>query len=161
LLDVRQFLNKYERVAEGQRLAIQMRRQDLLDGSTPCGSELERLASLITIDDLWAEYLSALAEIRSGVHWVSLSGGARDPIQSFLRFGGFDAFREYLRKIHALFKDLVAAIDEEIPLRLAHMELNGIDPTQRGSTWTYVTTDQPFTTWVAKALRELLKRKTQ
>jgi len=159
LLDIRQFLNKYERVAEGQRLAIQMRRQDVLDGSAPRESELERLASLITIDDLWAEYLSALAEIRSGVHWVSLSGGARDPFQSFFRFGGLDAFREYLKKIHALFKELLVAIDEEIPLRLANMELNGIDPTQRGSTWTYVTTDQPFTTWVAKAMRELLRRK--
>jgi preprotein translocase subunit SecA len=159
MLDIRQFLNKYERVAEGQRMAIQMRRQDLLDGTTPCKSELERLASLITIDDMWAEYLSALAEIRSGVHWVSLSGGARDPIQSFFKFGGFDAFREYLRKIHALFKELLVAIDEETPLRLANMELNGIDPTQRGSTWTYITTDQPFTTWVAKALRELLRKK--
>jgi len=159
LLDIRQFLNKYERVAEGQRMAIQMRRQDLLDGSTPCESELERLASLITIDDMWAEYLSALAEIRSGVHWVSLSGGARDPIQSFFKFGGLDAFREYLKKIHALFKELLMAIDEETPLRLENLELNGIDPTQRGSTWTYVTTDQPFTTWVAKALRELLRKK--
>jgi preprotein translocase subunit SecA len=159
LIDIRHFLNKYERVAEGQRMAIHMRRQDILDGVTPCDSELERLASLITIDDMWAEYLSALAEIRSGVHWVSLSGGARDPIQSFLKFGGFDAFREYLKKIHELFKELVVAIDEEIPLRLEKMEVDGIDPTQRGSTWTYVTTDQPFTTWVAKALRELLKRK--
>ena len=159
LIDIRHFLNKYERVAEGQRMAIHMRRQDILDGVTSCDSELERLASLITIDDLWAEYLSALAEIRSGVHWVSLSGGARDPIQSFLKFGGFDAFREYLKKIHELFKELVVAIDEEIPLRLEKMEVNGIDPTQRGSTWTYVTTDQPFTNWVAKALRELLRKK--
>ena len=159
LLTIREFLNKYERVAEGQRLAIQMRRQDLLDGTTPCASELERLASLITIDDMWAEYLSALAEIRSGVHWVSLSGGARDPFQSFFRFGGFDAFREYLKKIHALFKELLVAIDEETPLRLEKLELDGIDPTQRGSTWTYVTTDQPFASWVAKALRELLKKK--
>jgi preprotein translocase subunit SecA len=136
-----------------------MRRLDLLDCSTPCESELERLASLITIDDLWAEYLSALAEIRSGVQWVSLSGGARDPVQSFFRFGGFDAFREYLKKIHALFQELLVALDEETPLRLANMELNGIDPTQRGSTWTYVTTDQPFTTWIARALRELLRKK--
>jgi preprotein translocase subunit SecA len=159
LLDIRQFLNKYERVAEGQRMAIQMRRQDLLDGSTPCKSELERLASLITVDDLWAEYLSALAEIRSGVQWVSLSGGARDPVQSFFRFGGFDAFREYLKKIHALFQELLVALDEETPLRLANMELNGIDPAQRGSTWTYVTTDQPFATWIARALRDLLRKK--
>jgi preprotein translocase subunit SecA len=160
LIDIRHFLNKYERVAEGQRMAIHMRRQDILEEATPCRSELERLASLITIDDMWAEYLSALAEIRSGVHWVSLSGGARDPVQNYLKFGGFDAFREYLKKIDALFKELLVAIDEETPLRVESLQVNGIDPTLRGSTWTYVTTDQPFTNWVAKALSELLRRKT-
>jgi len=160
LIDIREFLNRYERVAEGQRMAIHMRRQDILEEVTPCHSELERLASLVTIDDLWAEYLSALAEIRSGVHWVSLSGGARDPVQIYLKFGGFNAFGEYLKKIHALFKELLVAIDEETPLRIENLGLNGIDPTQRGSTWTCVTTDQPFTNWVSKALRELLRKKT-
>ena len=139
-------------------MAIQQRRQGLLDGSTPCESELERLASLITIDDLWSEYLSALAELRSNVQWVSLSGGTRDPIQYFYRFGGFDPFREYLKRIDALFKELVATIDVEIPERLANMELTGIDPTQRGSTWTYVTTDQPFGTWISQALRAFLEK---
>jgi len=62
----------------------------------PCESELERLASLIAIDDLWAEYLSALVEIRVAVHWVSLSGVARDPVQNFFKFGGIDVFRDRL-----------------------------------------------------------------
>jgi hypothetical protein len=42
---------------------------------------------------------------------------------------------------------------------MASMKLNGIDPTQRGSTWTYVTTDQPFVNWIAHAMRELLQKK--
>jgi preprotein translocase subunit SecA len=159
LLDIRQFIVKYERVPEGQRLAIQQRRQGILDGSTPCASELERIASLVTIDDLWSEYLSVLGELRAGVHWVSLAGGGRDPIQDLYRFGGFDAFREYLKKVHALFEELQDAIDVEIPKRLEELETTGVDPTQRGSTWTYVTTDQPFETWVSRALRDLLKKR--
>jgi len=110
------------------------------------------------MDDLWSEYLSALAEIRSGVHWVSLSGGARDPIQSFYRFGGFDAFREYIKKVDVLFEELLAAIREEVPKRLELAQVNGIDPTQRSSTWTYITTDQPFESWIASAMKDMLKR---
>jgi preprotein translocase subunit SecA len=157
-LDIRQFLHKYEGATEGRRLAIQQRRQDILTGRTPCASVNERLVSLMTIDDLWSEYLSALAELRAGVHWVSLSGGARDPIQNFYRFGGFDAFREYIKRVDILFEQLLTAIDEEIPKRLEAMETSPIDPTQRGSTWTYITTDQPFGSWIGRAMRDLLKR---
>jgi preprotein translocase subunit SecA len=114
---------------------------------------------LTTIDDLWAEYLSALAELRSGVHWVSLSGGARDPFQSFYKFGGFDAFREYIKKVDILFEQLLAAIDEEIPKRMEAGDTGGIDPTQRGTTWTYITTDQPFGAWIGNAMRDLLRKK--
>ena len=157
-LDIRQFLHKYEGATEGRRLAMQEERQSTLTGFTPCNSELERLVTLTTMDDLWSEYLSALAEIRSGVHWVSLSGGARDPIQSFYRFGGFDAFREYIKKVDVLFEELLAAIREEVPKRLELAEVNGIDPTQRSSTWTYITTDQPFESWIASAMKDMLKR---
>ncbi|HLQ78611.1 MAG TPA: accessory Sec system translocase SecA2, partial [Terriglobia bacterium] len=157
-LDIRQFLHKYESATEGRRLAIQLRRQDILTGAIPCDSEIERLVSLTTIDDLWSEYLAALAELRAGVHWVSLSGGARDPIQSFMKFGGFDAFREYIKKVDLLFKELLAAIDDEIPLRLGEQKTDTIDPTQRGTTWTYITTDQPFGSWIGNAMRDLLKK---
>jgi preprotein translocase subunit SecA len=158
-LDIRKFLHKYESATEGRRLAMWQRRQDILTGITPCASEFEKLISLTTIDDLWAEYLAELAEVRSGVHWVSLSGGARDPFQSFYRFGGFDAFREYIKKVDILFEQLLSAIDEEIPKRLETGETGGIDPTQRGTTWTYITTDQPFGTWIGNAMRDLLRKK--
>jgi len=36
--------------------------------------------------------------------------------------------------------------------------VNGIDPTQRSSTWTYITTDQPFESWIASAMKDMLKR---
>lgn len=116
--------------------------------------------SLTTIDDLWSEYLSALAELRAGVQWVSLGGGGRDPLQYYFKFGGFDPFREYIKKVDALFKELQAAIDSEIPKRLETAEATVIDPSRRGATWTYITTDQPFGIAMQRFLRELLKRKT-
>ena len=56
-------LNKYERVVEGQRMAIHMRRQDLLDGVTPCESELDE-ARIINYDRRnVGEYLGAFGDL--------------------------------------------------------------------------------------------------
>jgi preprotein translocase subunit SecA len=158
-LDTRRFLVNYEEATESRRLVIQQRRQNILDGTTPCTSEMERLVSLTTIDELWSEYLSALSELHSGVHWVSLAGGGRDPIQNYLKFGGFDPFREYVKKVNALFEELQAAIDVEISKRLDGAATAGINPSRRGATWTYITTDQPFGIAMQHLLRGLLKKK--
>jgi preprotein translocase subunit SecA len=142
-LQIRHFLHKYESVIESQRLLMQQRRQSLLDGTTPCASELERLVSLNTIDDLWSEYLTAVKELREGIHWVSLGGG--------------DPYYEYLKRVHDFFGELQTRIDEEIPRRVEKAEADGIDPSQRGATWTYLTTDQPFGTLSERFARGLLR----
>jgi preprotein translocase subunit SecA len=143
-LDTRKFLHKYENILEGQRLHIQERRQNLLDGTAPCSSELERLVSLTTIDDLWSEYLAMNKEIRESIQWASL--GMANP------------FNEYLRQAHASFKELLAVMDPEIEKRLQAAEANGIDPTERGATWTYLTTDQPFGTWWQRIIRGFIRK---
>ena len=157
-LDIRRFLVNYEAATEGRRLAIQQRRQNILEGVTPCSSETERVVSLQTIDDLWAEYLSALSELHAGIQWVALAGGGRDPIQNYLKFGGFDPFREYVKKVHALFEELQAAIYSEIPRRLQDATPADLKASRRGTTWTYITTDQPFGIAMQHALREFMKR---
>jgi preprotein translocase subunit SecA len=159
--DLRRFLVNYEEATEGRRLAIQQRRQNILEGVTPCASETERMVSLVTIDDLWAEYLSALSEIHGGIQWVSLTGGVRDPIQNYFKFGGFDPFREYVKKVDALFEELQTAIDTEIPKRLQEAVTTPVHAAKRGTTWTYVTTDQPFGLAMQQALREFVKRRTR
>jgi preprotein translocase subunit SecA len=143
-LEIRQFLRKYEGVLEGQRQAIQRRRQDILTGATPCNSERERLVTLITIDDLWAEYLAAVTDLREGVQW--LSWGGREPLY------------EYLRSVDSLFQQLQARIDEEIPRRLAEADASGIDPAERGATWTYLTTDQPFGSATERIMRGIMRK---
>ena len=143
-LDIRQFLRKYEGVLEGQRQTIQKRRQDILTGATECASQLQRLVSLGTIDDLWPEYLAAVTDLREGVQW--LSWGGRDPLQG------------YLTSVDAMFQELETRIAEEIPKRVAEAAAGGVDPSDRGATWTYLTTDQPFGTATERIMRGIARK---
>ncbi|HEY6248763.1 MAG TPA: accessory Sec system translocase SecA2, partial [Candidatus Angelobacter sp.] len=146
-LTIRQFLHKYESVIEGQRLAIQRRRQDILTGATPSASEIERLVRLTTIDELWAECLSATSELRSGIHWVT--------------WGGRDPLHEYLVQVHQLFQELEIKLEEETARRLTEAEAGGVKYIERGATWTYLTTDQPFGTMTERILRGMMKRRME
>ena len=143
-LDIRQFLRKYESVIEGQRQIIGRRRQDILSGVTKSSSELERLVSLATIDDLWSEYLAAITDLREGVPWLS--------------YGGRQPLYEYLTSVDSMFRELEARIDQEIPKRLAEAEEQGAGPSERGATWTYLTTDQPFGSGTERVMRGLVRK---
>jgi preprotein translocase subunit SecA len=146
-LDIRQFLHKYESVIEGQRQRIGGRRQDILTGATPSASELEQLVTLATIDDLWSEYLASITDLREGVQWLS--------------YGGRQPLFEYLTAVDSLFQQLEARIAEEIPKRLADAQEQGVDPSQRGATWTYLTTDQPFGSLSERVMRGVVRRYRQ
>jgi len=143
-LEIRQFLRKYESVIEGQRIEIQRRRQEIFNGTAPSGSDLERQVSLAVIDDAWADYLAAITDLREGIQWVS--------------WGGRDPLHEYLTRVDALFQELEARIAEEIPERLAAAESGGFDPSERGATWTYLTTDQPFGTASERIMRGVMRK---
>jgi len=143
-LSIRRFLQKYESVIEGQRLAIQQKRQDILTGKIPSESETERLVRLTTIDDLWADYLNDIAELRAGIHWVS--------------WGGRDPLYEYLSTVDQEFEQLKQKIEEEIERRLEEAGRTGISPSQRGATWTYLTTDQPFGSVSERLIKGMLQK---
>jgi preprotein translocase subunit SecA len=142
-LDIRIFLRKYESVLEGQRLAIQERRQAILTGEVPCESDRERAITLMTIDDLWSDYLAAVAELRAGTVWISLGGG--------------NPMGDFLIRLHAMFGELNATIDDEIVQRLETDTASPADWRERGATWTYLTTDEPFGTMTERAMRGLVK----
>ena len=142
-LDIRLFLRRYESVLEGQRLALQQRRQDVLTGAQPCGSDTERLVTLTTIDELWSDFLAAVAELRAGTVWISLGGG--------------NPMGDFLRRLHAMFEELQRTIDEEIAARLSSGEPVAADWRERGATWTYLTTDEPFGTMTERAMRGLVR----
>ncbi len=139
-LDIRQFLQKYEQVVEGQRQMIQQRRQEVLTGGE---MDLESLITLRTIDDLWSEHLAAVAELRLGVHWVS--------------WGGRDPYHEYMTQVDRMFRSLMEGLADEVARRVEEAEAEGINASQRGATWTYLTTDQPFGTWSERITRGLMR----
>jgi len=148
-LDIRLLLRKYETVLEAQRLAISERRHRLLSGEEPCASAPERLAMLRTIDDLWADYLAAVSDLRADAVWISL--GAAKP------------FANYIARIHAMFGELERAIAAEWPARVALFTSGDVDPLERGATWTYLTTDEPFgelSERLGRGLKRMLASKT-
>ena len=143
-LGIRLLLRKYETIVEAQRQQVAARRQRVLAGEAP---ELERLVTLQTIDDLWADYLTAVADLRADAVWISL--GASNP------------FANYIREVHAMFKAFEDAIDEETPVRVTQAVVAGTIPRERGATWTYLTTDEPFghlTERIMQGLRRMIRR---
>jgi len=154
-LDARLFLQKYELPVEGQSHRVYSRRQGILDGNIPCASELERLVSLRTIDDLWSDYLARVAEFRTGLPWLEW-GLAGAP---FLTLDRRDAHYEFAKKIHEWFSELEAELPVETARRVVEAEAGGgPDPNERGAVWTYLTTDQPFGSWTERVLRGLRRK---
>ena len=144
-LDTRIMLNKYELPVEGQRNKIQTYRQSVLVDEIPSASDLDRTATLRAIDDAWSDYLSQVAEFRSGLHWISL-GGAADP------------HRYYMGFLHQTFVQLENSLPEQIEQRIADAKAGiGPDPNERGAVWTYVTTDQPFGTMSERIIKGLTR----
>jgi preprotein translocase subunit SecA len=143
-LDIRHFFHKYESVIEGQREAIQERRQEILTGAVSCDSELQRLVSLATIDDLWSEHLAAVRELQEGTQWIS--------------YGGREPLYEYLKAVDQLFEDLQERITSEISKRLAEAKTGSVTPFQRGATWAYITTDQPFGSLGQRFMAALIRK---
>jgi preprotein translocase subunit SecA len=143
-LDIRLLLNRYEAVVEGQRRKTQERRQRILTGEESTGSELERVVALTTIDDLWSEYLASVADLKSDIVWTSLS--FREPLY------------EYMKGVDTLFCAMEERLEPEIAERLERAQTEGIDPTQRGATWTYLTTDQPFGSATERVMKGLMRK---
>jgi preprotein translocase subunit SecA len=154
-LDQREFLLRYDIPVEGQRNRIHSHRQAVLDGSFPCRSELERQITLRVIDELWADYLARLEDLRAGIPW-----------QAYAAVPGFfvgtdwrDPHFTFLRQIDEWFPQLEAAIPEEVARRLADAEASGVaELRDRGAVWTYLTTDQPFGSWTERLLKGIRGR---
>jgi preprotein translocase subunit SecA len=171
-LEIRRLLWKYESVLEKQRKVIHQRRRDVLMGEASSLLEImdielydsllaavgperlleaERQIELAKIDELWAEYLAEVTELRGGIHWVSWGG--RDPLHSFLT------------SVVEIFADLEERIDEEVlevfrglDVSGGEIRLEGIGLFERGATWTYLTTDQPFGTWTERIMKGIARK---
>ena len=64
--------------------------------------------------------------------------------------------------IHSAFTEMETALPAQIEERLANAKAGlGPDPHERGTVWTYVTTDQPFGTMSERIIRGLTAKLTQ
>jgi preprotein translocase subunit SecA len=89
-----------------------------------------------------------MAEIREGIHLVSI--------------GGLNAFDEFNRQVNAAFRELSKRIDDEVlaTLRIVQITTDGVDLKKEGllgpsSTWTYMINDNPTGDILQRLLRGL------
>jgi preprotein translocase subunit SecA len=168
-LEIRETLWKYDSTIEHHRREVhELRREVLLSPDWSARSLIaeEQYAELAArtaeevvesagreialplIDDLWADYLANVAELRGGIHWISW--GAGDPLYKFLS------------GVEAIYADFHRCLREELgeAFAAAAIENGGIrfpgpERFERGATWTYVTTDQPFGAFTERILKRL------
>jgi preprotein translocase subunit SecA len=129
-------------VIEGQRLAMRERRDAVLEMEAGSSDPAARQITLEVLDDLWSDYLAAITELRAGTPWLSL--------------GGKDPHRTYLAEVHAMFERMTASIDEEVEARIAD-PASHTPGRQRGATWTYLTTDEPFGPLTERIIRGVMR----
>jgi preprotein translocase subunit SecA len=175
-LEIRQLLWKYDSVVENHRREVYDLRRDILlspewsiasmlpeeqyqelvdaVGEDAVNAAGRRLA-LAVIDDLWADYLANVAEFRGGIHWVSWGG--RDPLYEFLT-GVREIYADFQ---NCLEEDIIAAF-ATAEVRNGEIRFRSEERFERGATWTYLTTDQPFGTLgerIMKGIRRKLLRR--
>ncbi|MCE5310271.1 MAG: accessory Sec system translocase SecA2 [Acidobacteriales bacterium] len=157
-LEIRQTLWKYESLVEHQRQEVcELRREILLSPGWSIRSMLTeeryrelvdavsedaleragRRVALAVIDDLWADYLANVAELKDGIRWISWGG--RDPLYEFLT--AVQAIHEDFR---CCLKESIAGAFEATEIRDGEIHFQNEERLKRGATWTYVTTDRPF-----------------
>lgn len=171
-LEIRELLWKYESVVEHHRREVyDLRRKILLRPEWSIASMLSeeqyreltdaagedavqtagRRLALAIIDDLWADYLANVAELRGGIHWVSWGG--RDPLFEFLT-----GVREIYDDFHECLKEEIADAFASAEIRDGEIHFESEERFERGATWTYLTTDQPFGTLGERAMKGIRRK---
>jgi preprotein translocase subunit SecA len=108
--------------------------------------KVERQITLCQIDRCWSEHLSQAAEVREGIHLVSI--------------GGLNAFDEFNRQINAAFREYSMRVEQEVlaTFRSVKITAAGVDLKKEGllgpsSTWTYMINDNPTGDILQRLLR--------
>ena len=158
-LEIKKTLCKYAALLEKQRVILFERRQDVLIDNiadeffqqyAPAVYEkllkangdkkLAGICQTITlhkIDEIWAQYLADIADIREGIHLKRLGG--RDPYIEFQKLA-VEIFDELLEKLDA---ELIKVF-ESLERINSSIDLEQIGIKAPTATWTYLINDNPF-----------------
>jgi preprotein translocase subunit SecA len=172
-LEIRQMLWKYDCATEfHRREAYAMRRKALVSPEWSVAEMLPdaqyaalvetagveaveregRRIALATMDEVWADYLANETDLRSSLIWTSWSSG--DPLHKFLIVER-DIYEDFLRSVD----EGVAAAFAAARVDAGSIEFENPERLERGATWTYVTTDQPFGLFTERMFKGYLARK--
>ena len=110
-----------------------------------------RRIALAVVDDLWADYLANVAELKGGMHWASWTGG--DPLHKFL-IGERAIYADF----HECLKEEIAGAFRTAEIRDGAIHFRNEEGLDRGATWTYVSTGQPFGTLAERIKRGVQRR---
>jgi preprotein translocase subunit SecA len=171
-LQIRETLWKYECAVEHHRSEVYRLRRDVLlspdwsvgsiapeelygdlvqaigkDAVEAAGREL----ALTIIDDLWADYLANVAELRGGIHWASWTGA--DPLHKFLT-----GEREIYEDFHQCLREEITEAFEMAEIRDGAIHFREAVRFERGATWTYIAGDQPFGTLAERLMKSVKRR---
>jgi preprotein translocase subunit SecA len=155
--EIRKTLWHYASVVEGQRQCVMERRQAVLHGReapdvwrrapgraalvAAAGEEEVRLAEqavmLFQIDRAWRDHLSRCADLREGIHLVSLGG--QDPLTRFTT-----EVIQAFRRMDDVIDDRVLEALDRVRVRAGRIDLEALGIRGPSSTWTYLVNDDPF-----------------
>ena len=156
--EIRKTLWRYASVVEKQRRTVMARRQAVLHGLessdiwrvapqrraalvAEAGEDAVRRAGvailLFHIDQTWRDHLAYCAELREGIHLVTL--------------GGHDPLTRFTSETLQMFRGMEDAIDkavldtlERVRVKAGQIDLDTIGIKGPSSTWTYLVNDDPF-----------------
>lgn len=155
--EIRKTLTRYASAVEQQRRILMSRRQSILTGETlpdvwqrsdrwtslvaslglEAVRQAERAVTLHEIDRAWREHLSLIADLREGIHLVSLGG--HDPLGRFTA----EIVRAFNRLQDALDDAILEAL-ERLDIKNGQIDLQALQLKGPSATWTYLVSDDPF-----------------
>jgi preprotein translocase subunit SecA len=137
VMDVRQAILLGDEVPAVWSRAPARRRALVDETGEDAVRDAERVVTLFQIDRAWRDHLALAADLREGIHLVSL--------------GGQDPLTRFTAEIKLAFGRMEETIDAAVLSALADVRVSGgrIDLDRLGikgpsSTWTYLVNDEPF-----------------
>jgi preprotein translocase subunit SecA len=156
--EIRRTLWRYASAIEEQRRHIMERRHAMLHSQDPpdvwrqapadraalvaatgdtAVVEAERVVTLLAIDRAWRDHLAFVADLREGIHLVTLGG--QDPLTRFTA----DTMMAFRRIEGAIDRTVLEALPR-VRAAGGALRLDDLDIKGPSSTWTYLVNDDPF-----------------
>lgn len=155
--EIRKALWRYASTLEQQRRILMERRQAILTGEAKpdlwqqsdrwnalvssvgleAAQRAEQTVTLFEIDRAWREHLALAADLREGIHLVSLGG--HDPLARFTT----EITRAFQRLEESLDESILEAV-EKLEIRDGRVDLRPVEVKGPSATWTYLINDDAF-----------------